>query len=127
MAKVNTYTYKDPNAGDLVRTHEGDSYSIFAYDVCNGGQAIKVFDGGTELIFSCYKPNSLVITPIQVRYDCLNGACIKKTIHNTPGLYQSLSECEVACGTGCSGKCISNSEWSEIEGLSNQVRNRNCS
>ncbi|WP_445626458.1 hypothetical protein [Nostoc sp. DSM 114167] len=62
----------------------------------------------------------------QLPHDCINGACIKKSTYNTPGIYKSLSECEIACGTGCSGNCISNSEWAQIKGLSNQLRNRNC-
>ncbi|MBD2204942.1 hypothetical protein H6G33_04215 [Calothrix sp. FACHB-1219] len=60
-------------------------------------------------------------------YDCINGACIVSTQYDTPGIYASLAECETACGTGCSGKCISNSEWATIEGLSNQLKQRNCS
>ncbi|MDZ8070377.1 MAG: hypothetical protein RMY64_35665 [Nostoc sp. DedQUE08] len=60
------------------------------------------------------------------KYDCVNGACIKKSVYSTPGIYQSLSDCEVACGTGCSGQCISNSDWAQIEGLSSQLKNRNC-
>jgi hypothetical protein len=60
-------------------------------------------------------------------HDCINGACIKKSVYGTPGLYKSLSECEIACGTGCSGKCISNDDWAQIEGLSNQLKSRNCS
>jgi hypothetical protein len=60
-------------------------------------------------------------------YDCINGACIPKTTYNTPGLYQSLSECETACGTGCSGKCISSSDWAQIEGLANKLKSKNCS
>ena len=61
------------------------------------------------------------------KYDCINGACIPKTTYDTPGLYQSLEDCEVACGTGCSGKCISNSEWAQIEGLSNELKSTTCS
>ena len=60
-------------------------------------------------------------------YDCINGACTKKSVYNTPGLYQSLSECEVVCGTGCSGKCISNTDWTQIENLSGELKNRSCS
>ncbi|MEH2123711.1 hypothetical protein [Nostoc sp.] len=73
------------------------------------------------------KDDSSCTTPAPVTpYDCINGACIKKSVYNTPGLYQSLSDCEVVCGIGCSGKCISNSDWSQIEGLSHQLKNRNC-
>jgi hypothetical protein len=59
-------------------------------------------------------------------HDCINGACLLASQYGTPGLYASLAECEVACGTGCSGKCISNAEWSQIESLSNQLKNKNC-
>lgn len=62
-----------------------------------------------------------------LKYDCLNGACVKNSDHNTPGLYPTLSDCEIACGTGCSGKCISNADWAQIEGLSKQLKNKNCS
>jgi hypothetical protein len=68
-------------------------------------------------------PNCQTVT----KYDCINGACIPKSTYSTPGIYNSLSECETACGTGCSGKCISNADWAQIEGLSNQLKNRNCS
>jgi hypothetical protein len=61
------------------------------------------------------------------KYDCINSACTAKSIYNTPGFYNSLEECEQACGSGCSGKCISNSEWAQIEGLANQLKNKNCS
>ncbi|MEH1838129.1 MAG: hypothetical protein V7L20_05075 [Nostoc sp.] len=61
------------------------------------------------------------------QYDCINGACLTSDKYSTPGLYPSLSDCEIACGTGCSGKCISNSDWAQIEGLSGQLKNRNCS
>jgi hypothetical protein len=60
-------------------------------------------------------------------HDCINGACFPKSQFNTPGLYDSLAECEAACGTGCSGKCISNKDWSKIQWLSSQLKNRNCS
>ena len=65
--------------------------------------------------------------PENEKYDCINGACTKATKYSTPGLYPSISDCEIACGTGCSGKCIPNSEWTRIEDLSNQLKNRNCS
>ncbi|MEH2307003.1 hypothetical protein [Nostoc sp.] len=62
-----------------------------------------------------------------LKYDCVNGACVGYTMYNTPGIYPTLSACEQACGTGCSGKCVSNSDWAQIEGLSGQLKNRNCS
>jgi hypothetical protein len=65
--------------------------------------------------------------PASTSYDCINGACISKVIYNTPGMYESLEVCETACGTGCSGKCISNSDWVQIEGLANKLKQKNCS
>ncbi len=66
-------------------------------------------------------------SPLERGYDCINGACTKKETYNTPGLYASLSDCEVACGSGCSGQCIANSDWTQIEGLANQLKSKNCS
>ncbi len=80
--------------------------------------------------YGCNWPGNLTFafTPNpSVSYDCINGACIAKTTYNTPGIHQSLSDCEVTCGTGCSGKCLSNSEWASIEGLGNQLKSTNCS
>ncbi|MEH1981410.1 MAG: hypothetical protein V7L27_19440 [Nostoc sp.] len=71
---------------------------------------------------------SAVFTAVASSYDCVNGACVPKALYSTPGLYENLSACEVVCGTGgCSGTCVSNSDWAQIEGLSGQLRNRNCS
>lgn len=64
--------------------------------------------------------------PPQIHYDCINGACLPKTSYGTPGIYPSLSACEIACGTGCSGKCISNADWAQIEGLSSELKSTNC-
>lgn len=61
------------------------------------------------------------------KYDCVNAACTESEKYNTPGIYQSMSECETACGTGCSGQCIPNDEWSQIQSLANQLKNKNCS
>jgi hypothetical protein len=60
-------------------------------------------------------------------YDCINGACTKKNIYSTPGLYGSLDDCQKSCGTGCSGKCVSDSELAQIEGLSSELKSKNCS
>ena len=62
-----------------------------------------------------------------VPHDCINGACIPAAEYNTPGLYQSLSECEQVCGSqGCSGKCLGNAEWATIQELANKLKNQNC-
>jgi hypothetical protein len=61
------------------------------------------------------------------KYDCINGECVESSIYNTPGIYQSISDCEVNCGAGCSGKCLSNSDWAQIENLASQLKSKNCS
>jgi hypothetical protein len=61
------------------------------------------------------------------RYDCLNAACTPKNTYNTPGLYQSLAECEQSCGPGCGGVCLSNSDWAAIQGLAAQNKSKHCS
>lgn len=65
--------------------------------------------------------------PTEKIYDCINAACIESKTYKTPGIYKSLSDCETACGTGCSGQCISNAEWNKIQSLANQLKNKNCS
>ncbi|MDZ7969065.1 MAG: hypothetical protein RM368_29625 [Nostoc sp. DedSLP03] len=90
------------------------------------------YKSGTEFITQPHDstPNAGYISsgscnacPTINTYNCVNGACVP----DVTGIYKSLSECEVNCGTNrCSGKCISNSDWAAIEGLSHQLRNRNC-
>lgn len=129
-----TYTFSGGVRDPATYTGTEDDNPYFSNE---GGRAIlrSACDGrNMEPPYFASSFNSVsivnsVFTPDQApaeKYDCINGACIKASQHNTFGLYQSLSDCEIACGTGCSGKCISNSEWAQIEGLSNQLRNRNC-
>ncbi|NJO61351.1 MAG: hypothetical protein HC836_24780 [Richelia sp. RM2_1_2] len=61
------------------------------------------------------------------KYDCINGACIKSDVYNTPGIYNDIEECEIACGAGCSGKCLSNADWQKIQDLAKKIKNKNCS
>lgn len=96
------------------------------------------YNGGREKLESGWTGYDLLASSItsqvsctgcsesNTQYDCVNGGCVLKTKYNTPGLYQSLAECQLACGAGCSGKCISNDDWSQIEGLAGQLRNKNC-
>lgn len=121
--------------------YESDT-PFFAYDssinkdvlksACDGRKMQKPWwssnIGASKVVsrtFTKSDPNCGIPTP--KKYDCINGACLEASQYNTPGIYQSLSDCEVNCGTGCSGKCISNSDWAQIKGLSNQLKNRNCS
>lgn len=59
-------------------------------------------------------------------YDCVNSACVKKSVYDTPGLYESLEECEQTCGPGCGGKCLTNQEWQQIQDLAKKLRDKSC-
>ncbi|MGV0103039.1 hypothetical protein NSTCB13_01610 [Nostoc sp. DSM 114160] len=96
------------------------AYWGYAYTSFNNAES---FADGT---YTIYRSDSASCQILQ-KYDCINGACVPSSAHGTLGLYDSLSDCEVNCGfRGCSGQCISNSDWAQIEGLSNQLKNRNC-
>ena len=87
-------------------------------------------DGGVEFFWGTFTYGSSSCweeEEEEKKYDCINGACIEAVKYETPGLYQSLEECQVACGTGCSGKCISSNEWKQIQDLARRIRNKNCS
>lgn len=77
------------------------------------------------------------------QYDCINGVCTKKTLYNTPGIYQSLEDCQAVCANGGScadgkqcvdptnfcppGKvCIDQGEFSSIESLISQINSEVC-
>lgn len=117
-------TYTDPykvNRPDL--GYNGISNKVYSVD-CDGFQGIlrlgTYYPSGIDVsIFSA--SNSCALA-----FDCINAACRPSTEYNTPGIYSSLSECEQACGTGCSGKCINNSDWQKIQELANQLKNKNC-
>lgn len=88
-------------------------------DIISNGRSVTCHN----LIFKRYE-NSCPPS----KYDCINGECKESTIYDTPGIYNSLSECEINCGSqGCSGKCIPNADWTAIQNLSNQLKNKNCS
>lgn len=65
---------------------------------------------------------------VSARFDCINGECINSDTYDTPGNYASLEECQAQCGIGaiCDGVCVSNADWSKIESLSGQLKQRNC-
>jgi hypothetical protein len=118
------------------------AYKVPRPDLYTSGQP-KVYDARTtgsqgEIVLGTYYPNITDVSivdaviscpppPPPPQYDCLNGACVTKTTYNTPGLYPSLGECQVACGTGCSGVCVSASDWANIEGLASRNKSQNCS
>jgi hypothetical protein len=67
-----------------------------------------------------------IACPESNRYDCVNAVCVSADYYQTPGFYASLEDCKLSCGTGCSGKCISNERYSLIESLASEVRGTIC-
>lgn len=107
-------TYKSNSADEA---YWGYSYTTFE-------NAYAMVDGSYTIFQSSQAGCGL--DPSQIKYDCINGACFESDKYKTPGLYRSLEECEVACGTGCSGKCLSNKEWNKIQDLAKKLKQKNC-
>ncbi|MDF5736799.1 MULTISPECIES: hypothetical protein [unclassified Nostoc] len=136
---VNFLTPGYNNGSDVGSFTVPDGSYKTAYKVVIGpGSTYELRVDGTNgtIVLATYNPGAIEVTiasssnscpaPIDA-FDCINGSCINKNVYSTPGLYSSLSDCEIACGTGCSGKCVSNADWAQIESLSSQIMNRNCS
>lgn len=99
--------------------------NFWGYKYTTFNSNISFVDGSYNISQRDEASCNLNAPPPTPKYDCLNGICVLSTQYNTPGIY-SLSECEQTCGTGCSGKCISNADWATIEGLAGQLKNKNC-
>jgi hypothetical protein len=83
--------------------------------------------------------------PSVKKYDCLNGGCIQHTVYNSPGLFTTLAECQAACGSASNNNCkppnicvspdycppgmvcLTLAELSTIDGLSSELKSKNCS
>jgi hypothetical protein len=55
------------------------------------------------------------------KYDCVNGQCALASQYHTPGLFNSLEDCQAKCAlnNGCDGTCINSADWSRIQQLAN--------
>jgi len=118
--------YGSTPCGDTYRVSVTGNVQLIYVQVTSGNAASLSVDLNTFSNFQWLRV-SFMLAVINQSYDCINGACIKKDIYSTPGLYGSLDDCQKACGTGCSGKCVSNSELAQIEGLSSELKSKNCS
>jgi hypothetical protein len=133
MAKTNTYSFTDPNAGNIRRSADGDSYAFYSA-FCLYQQAIRILDGSTVVLDSCYAPQTLTITPINrgvdpaQKFDCINGGCVPKTTHNTPGKYATLSACQSGCAkdSSCTGECVSAAELAALQQAANNLQTKFC-
>lgn len=81
--------------------------------------------------------------PVVTKYDCLNGNCVESTEYKTPGIYQSLSDCQAVCANGgacASGKkcvdpttfcpdgkvCLDQGEFDSVEALISKIGSEVC-
>lgn len=81
--------------------------------------------------------------PVSQKFDCINGNCLDADKYTTPGIYQSLSDCQAVCANGgacASGKqcvdpttfcppgqvCIDQGEFGSIEALISQIGSEVC-
>jgi hypothetical protein len=98
-ATQNTYTYFDPNLPGS-RQAQGNSYATEFLSFCQQGQqAIRIFNNGVQVLFSCYLPGSLsFISGTQER-------CVLR-VSNTSGasLFTTKGACPVSFTVAC-GNC----------------------
>jgi hypothetical protein len=144
-----SYPYSPSGLSSLTKHQlepDGFTYRFAGFGVANDGGSNGIlygdffYDSRTEQLGYVYvtgsnnalgiwkvPKNSQPPLPGFSRYDCLNGSCIPSGTYSTPGIYESLEECEVNCGgQGCSGKCLTNAEWAAIVGRSENLKNINC-
>ncbi len=133
VGSTQTYEYREFGEFDVAPNSSGEGEYEITYEYWTyfaGQNAYRVYVNGQLLLpdagFQLNSANWVLSNP-NVPYDCINGACRPSSEYNTPGLYPSLSACEVACGTGCSGKCISNKDWLTIQSLASHLKHKNCS
>ncbi|MGV0102345.1 hypothetical protein NSTCB13_00866 [Nostoc sp. DSM 114160] len=112
------------------------SYWGYAYTSFNNAAS---FADGSYTIFQSDQASCQVTA----RYDCINGTCTLSNQYSTPGLYNSLSDCQAVCANGgacaegkqCidptkfipSGKvCIDQGEFDSIEALISKIGSEVC-
>ena len=118
---------------------EVDGVDLFGGSfILSGSVAVVPWDTASDY-GSC---DSCKTSP-SIKYDCLNGNCVASTQYQTPGLYQSLSDCQAVCANGgacASGKqcidptnfcppgkiCIDQGEFSSIEALISKINSEVC-
>ncbi|BBD69684.1 hypothetical protein NIES4072_29800 [Nostoc commune NIES-4072] len=132
-----TYELKANNRWDLISTFDGRSMYV---GWC--GNAIH-YPQMVNKRFVKDDPNCQSGGTPQQQYDCINGQCITKTQYNTPGIYNSLADCQAVCSNGgacASGKqcvdpttfcpdgkvCIDQGEFASIEALISKIGSEVC-
>jgi hypothetical protein len=132
----------------------GSGFSLIVDGVDIAGSGYYYRDGTTQIsIVANLTPTSGYISSgscsgcrtVAKRYDCLNGGCIQHTVYNSPGLFTTLAECQAACGSASNNNCkppnicvspdycppsmvcLTLAELSTIDGLSGELKSKNCS
>jgi hypothetical protein len=108
-----------------------------------------IFANGKGFINACNCNSSGVVASITSSsyvgnsgYDCVNGGCYSAGNYDTPGSYTTLANCQANCGATCTTgsvcvdpnnycpngqTCLPTTEFSQIQSLSSQLRQRDCS
>jgi len=103
-----------------------DGVDMFAGSLVASG-TISVVPDNTPADYG----NCTSCTPVSVPYDCVNGNCVESSQYNTPGIYNSLANCQAVCGvssTDCPpGKvCLEQAEYDSINNLIAQLGGELC-
>ncbi|MBN3911094.1 MAG: hypothetical protein HWQ35_32500 [Nostoc sp. NMS1] len=136
------------------KSHPNFSLNVTGTGLACGGYSFNVTDNNSgAVIYTSTSPaknvhleiidNDTGKPPTAPRYDCINGQCILKNTYNTPGIYNSLADCQAVCANGgaCgSGKqcvdpttfcpdgkvCIDQGEFASIEALISKIGSEVC-
>lgn len=104
----------------------------------NSQADVTAWQGSRTVLGSC--SGCTVSNP---KYDCVNGNCFDSNTYKTPGIYNSLSDCQAVCANGgacSSGKqcvdpttfcpsgkvCIEQTEYDSIQGLISKINSEVC-
>ncbi|MEH2164561.1 MAG: hypothetical protein V7K38_26795 [Nostoc sp.] len=153
---VNFSTPGYNNGSDVGSFNVPDGSYQTAYKVVIGGPPQNTYelrvDGNLgTILLNTYSPGSINVTVTSssnsclnvTKYDCINGQCIQSSTYETPGIYQSLADCQAVCANGgacASGKkcvdpttfcpdgkvCIDQGEFDSIEALISKINSEIC-
>lgn len=99
-----------------------ESFWGFKYSTING---IGYVDGTYTITRS--DQASCTVTPANIKHDCINGQCVPSTRFTTPGIYNSLEDCQVQCELNNTDLvCLTPSEYNQITALIRKISQEIC-
>ena len=144
--------YACGNYAYLVYNGVGLSLIVDDVNIGGAGYQYRVGTGQVSIVADSTPVNGYIssgdcslCSPVNTRYDCLNGKCLEYRVYNTPGLFATLVDCEAACGStgdnNCQAPnicvppdycppgmvCLPTAEFSQIDGLATALNNSACS